>query len=250
MTRYAIDAPARESVRGGLLSVARVIDAPKEALYLGVKHVEGDNTPPVPVPDVGDDKTFDVFEDAVEAEPFTLYKGVDYALLLRDESDVEKAFTAGESYGVEKALQVGVLNDLATDLTPTPGTPVTNIKYAIGLLEQYAADNYAALPLMHGNKVAVALMSDFIEDTGAFKLYTVQGTPIANGGGYGPDGPDSVTAGAGEAWLYISGGVTILRSSLDVYPASNLKGNRALALAERTYVPVVDSFAAAILVGI
>jgi hypothetical protein len=250
MARFAIDTPVREGVRGGLLSVAQVVDAPKEALYLGVKYLQGDDTPPVPVPDVGEDKDFAIFEDAVEAEPFTLYKGVEYAILLGEQTGVAATFAAGETYGVEKALQAGVLNTLATDLTPTPGTPVTNIKYAIGLLEQYAADNYVGLPLMHGNRTAVALASDFITDAGAFKLHTVQGTPIANGGGYGPDGPDSVTAGAGEAWLYISGGVTILRGPLDVYPAHNLKGNRTLALAERTYVPVVDSFVAAILVGI
>jgi hypothetical protein len=248
MTRFAIDTPVREGVRGGLLSVAQVVDAPKEALYLGVKYLQGDDTPPVPVPDAGADKDFAIFEDAVEAEPFTLYKGVEYAMLLGEQADVAAQFTAGETYGVEKALQAGVLNTLATDITPTPGTPVTNIKYAIGLLEQYAADNYAGLPLMHGNRTAVALASDFIEDAGSFKLHTKQGTPIANGGGYGPAGP--VAAGAGEAWLYISGGVTILRGPLDVYPAHNLKGNRTLALAERTYVPVVDSFVAAILVGI
>jgi hypothetical protein len=247
-TRYAIDAPVREGVRGGLLSVARVIDAPKEALYLGVKHIEGDASPPGPVPGVGVDKDFDVFEDDIESEPFTLYKGVEYSMLLGGTSDVAAVFSAGESYGVEKALQAGPLNALATDLTPTAGTPVTNIKYAIGVLEQYAADTYAGLPLLHGNRLAVSLMSDFItDDAGNWKLHTMQGTPIANGGGYGPEGPD--TAGAGEAWLYISGAVTILRGPLDVYPASNLKGNRALALAERTYVPVVDSFAAAILVG-
>jgi hypothetical protein len=213
-----------------------------------VKHIEGDNTPPVPVPDVGEDKDFAIFEDAIETDPFTLYKGVEYAMLLGEQADVAAAFSAGETYGVEKALQAGVLNDMATDLTPTSGTPVTNIKYAIGVLEQYAADSYAGLPLLHGNRAAVSLMSDFITDTGGFKLFTKQGTPIANGGGYGPEGPD--TAGAGEAWLYISGAVTILRGPLDVYPAHNLKGNRTLALAERTYVPVVDSFVAAILVGI
>lgn len=250
MARFAIDTPVREGVRGGLLSVARVIDAPKEALYLGVKYLQGDDTPPVPVPDVGTDKDFAIFEDAVEADPFTLYKGIEHSILLDSEQDVAANFAAGETYGVEKALQADVLNGLATDLTPVAGTPVTNIKYAIGLLEQYAADNYVGLPLMHGNRTAVALASDFVTDVGSFKLHTVQGTPIANGGGYGPTGPGAVVAGAGEAWLYISGAVTILRGPLGVYPAHNLKGNRSLALAERTYVPVVDSFVAAILVGI
>jgi len=250
MTRFAIDAPARESVVGGLLSVARVVDAPKEALYLGVKRIVGDDTPPVPIPAVGEDKDFAIYEDAVEADPFTLYKGIEYAMLLGEKPDVAALFEAGESYGVEKALQADVLNDLAVDLTPTPGTPVTNIKYAFGLLEQYAADHYTGRPLLHGNKVAVSLASEFLADAGSFRLHSKLGTPIAVGGGYGPEGPDSVTAGAGEAWLYVTGGVTILRGPLDVYPATNLKGNRAVVLAERTYVPVVDSFVAAILVGI
>jgi hypothetical protein len=230
--------------------VARVVDAPREALYLGVKHIEGDNTPPVPIPAAGEEKSFAIFEDAVEADPFTLYKGIEYALLLGEQPDVAALFTAGESYGVEKALQAEVLNEQAIDLTPTPGTPVTNIKYAFGLLEQYAADHYSGLPLLHGNKVAVSLASEFVTDAGSFKLHSKLGTPIAVGGGIGSEGPGGVTAGAGEAWLYISGGVTILRGPLDVYPTANLKGNRGLVLAERTYVPVVDSFVAAILVGI
>jgi hypothetical protein len=250
MTRFAIDAPARESVVGGLLSVARVVDAPKEALYLGVTRIVGDDTPPVPIPTGGEDKDFAIYEDAVEADPFTLYKGIEYAMLLGEKPDLAALFSAGESYGVEKALQAEVLNDLAVDLTPTAGTPVTNIKYAFGLLEQYAADNYTGRPLLHGNKIAVSLASEFLADSGAGTLHSKLGTPIATGGGYGTAGPGAVTAGAGEAWLYITGGVTILRGPLDVYPAHNLKGNRSVVLAERTYVPVVDSFVAAILVGI
>ena len=64
MARYAIEAPERESVRGGLLSVARVADAPKEALYLGVKRIIGDDTPPVPIPVEGEEKDFAIYEDA------------------------------------------------------------------------------------------------------------------------------------------------------------------------------------------
>ena len=250
MARYPIDIPVRGSVRGGLLSVANVVDAPKEALFLGVKHIIGDVTPPVPIPASGTDKDFGVFEDTAESDPFTLYKGIDTSMLLRSPLDVEALFSAGETYGVEKAIQAEVFKTQAEDITPTWGTAVTNIGYALGLLEQYAADNYAGLPLLHANRTATAMMSLFIEEADGFNVQTLQGTPIANGGGYGPEGPGGVTAGAGEAWLYISGGVTILRGPLDVYPAADLKANRNLSLAERTYVPVVDSFVAAILVGI
>lgn len=250
MARFAIDAPARESVRGGLLSVARVIDAPKEALYLGVTHLIGDEAPPAPIPAEGVDKNFGIFEGVADWDPFTLYKGIEYSMLLGDKPDVAELFSAGETYGVEKAVQVLALNPFADDITPTPGTPVTNIKYAFGLLEQYAADNYSGLPMLHGNKVAISLASEFLADSGAGTLHSKLGTPIVTGGGYGPDGPGLVDAGAGEAWLYITGAVTILRGPLAVYPVHNLKGNRSLALAERTYVPVVDGFVAAILVGI
>lgn len=249
MARYAIDAPEVEPQRGGLLSVARVIDAPKEALYLGVNYVIGDVTPPQPIPAAGEDKDFGIFEALADADPFTLYKGIEYAMLLGANPDVEKLFSVGESYGVEKALQP-ILNDKAVDLTPTSGTPVTNIMYAYGLLEQYAADHYAGMPLLHGNKIAVSLASQFLADSGSGVLHSKLGTPIAIGGGYGTAGPGGVEAGAGEAWLYVTGGVTILRGPLDVYPTANLKGNRSLVLAERTYVPIVDSFVAAILVGI
>jgi hypothetical protein len=250
MARFAIDAPEVEVTRGGLLSVARVVDAPKEAQYLGVTHVIGDVSPPVPIPDEGEEKDFGIFEERVEWDPFTLYKGIEYAMLLGETPDVEKLFTAGESYGVEKGLQEQVLNPQAVDLTPTPGEPVTNIMYAYGLLEQYAADHYAGMPLLHGNKIAVSLASQFLADSGSGVLHSKLGTPIATGGGYGADGPDGITAPAGSAWLYVTGGVTIMRGPLEVYPTANLKGNRALVLAERTYVPVVNNFVAAILVGI
>ena len=238
-----------------MLSVARVVDAPREALYLGVRYIIGDVSPPAPIPAEGEDKDFGVFDDTASSDPFTLYKGIEYPMLLGETPDVEALFAAGETYGVEKAVQAQVLNPFAQDITPTPGTPVTNIKYAFGLLEQYAADYYSGLPLLHGNKLAISLASEFLADSGAGTLHSKLGTPIAVGGGYGAVGPVdgsdvAITAGAGEAWLYITGGVTILRGPLDVYPTANLKANRGLALAERTYVPIVDGIVAAILVGI
>lgn len=195
-------------------------------------------------------KVFDK-QTVIEASPFSLYRGVEDDILVGDNSAGEaiRAFKANESYGVEAKLQELVLNPVAEDLTPTPGTPVTNLRYAVGLLEQYAADNYSGLPLIHGNKVATTLiLPELVAEGGV--LQTVHGTPVAAGGGYGAAGPDSVTAGTGEAWLYITGQVNVWRGPIGEYAARDLNGNRAYALAEATYVATVECFVAAILVGI
>lgn len=201
------------------------------------------NTPPA-------DKVFDK-QTVIEAAPFSIYRGVEDDILVNDNSAEEaiRAFKANESYGVEAKLQELFLNPVAEDLTPTPGTPVTNRRYAVGLLEQYAADHYSGLPLIHGNRVATSLiLPELVAEGGT--LRTVHGTPVANGGGYGAAGPDSVTAGAGEAWLYITGQVNLWRGPIGEYKAIDLEGNRAYALAEATYVATVECFVAAILVGI
>jgi hypothetical protein len=201
------------------------------------------NTPP-------EDKEFEQ-QIVIESEPFSLYRGVEDDILVADNSAAEalRAFKAGESYAVEWSLQDRVLNDAAVDLTPTPGTPVTNLRYAVGLLEQYAADHYSGLPLIHGNRLATTLILPELEAGEDGVLRTIHGTPVANGGGYSAQGPDSRDAGSG-AWLYITGQVNIWRGPIGEYTAYDLKGNRAYALAEATYVATVECFVAAILVGI
>lgn len=197
------------------------------------------------------DKVFDK-QSVVTASPFSLYRGVEDDMLVNDNSVAEalRAYKANESYGVEAKLQELLLNPVATDLTPTPGTPVTNLRYALGLLEQHAANNYSGLPLIHGNRLSTTLILPelVVGDGGA--LQTVHGTPVANGGGYGAAGPNARTAGAGAGWLYITGQVNIWRGPIEEYSAKDIKANRTYALAEATYVATVECFAAAILVGI
>jgi hypothetical protein len=197
-----------------------------------------------------EDKAFDK-QVVIESEPFSIYRGVEDDILVADNSAAEalRAFKAGESYAVEWSLQERVLNPVAEDLTPTPGTPVTNLRYAVGLLEQYAADNYSGLPLIHGNRLATTLILPELEAGEDGVLRTIHGTPVANGGGYYAIGPDARDAGSG-AWLYITGQVNIWRGPIGEYTAYDLKGNRAYALAEATYVATVECFVAAILVGI
>lgn len=201
------------------------------------------NTPPAA-------KTFDQ-QTILTGTPFGLYRGVEGAILVdRDEAlkEARSAYDAGESYGVERGLQTGLLSTLATDITPTPGTPVTNARQALGLLEQYAADNYSGLPMISGNRLAVSQLRD-LEVGADFSLTTVHGTPVVSAAGYGTDGPGSAVADAGEAWLYITGKITIWKGPGGAYEAHDLEGNRVYGLAEATYVPTIECFAAAILIS-
>lgn len=251
---YAVEAPEIQGEsRGGLLQVANVIPtSPGQVFYQGVIYQTALDGHARRVPAPGTDKTFDELGLA-QGEPFSIYKGLDLSQFQRDIGEIttREAFEAGESFAVERAVQELALNPMAVDLTPTAGTPVTDKKLATGLLEQYAAEQYSGLPVIHANKLGTAILDPEPGDADSdWVLHTKQGTPVANGGGYGATGPGGAVAGASAAWVYISGQVNIWKSPLTLAGGDNLPTNRAQTLAEATYVSTVESFVAAILVGI
>lgn len=248
--RITVDAPVvAGGVDDGILSVANIVgDSNELAVFHGVKYESvlcGHSRRFT----AGVDKVFDQL-GVVEGAPFTVYRGIETSLLTSKSlagPEIERAFDASAGFGVEEGVQE-LLNTEAVDITPTPGTPVTNVRAAVGLLEQYAAERYSGVPILHGNKFATALIPETVRVDG--KLTTTNGTPVASGGGYSADGPGALTADAGEAWLYITGQVNIWRGDVSAgLEASDLKANRHFALAEATYVATVECFVAAILVG-
>lgn len=251
MAEFAIDAPAGTRSRGGLLSIVTPQTGDPFGLYHGVQFESalcGPNRHFTP----GQDKIFDQ-RGIVKGTPFTVYRGIEASLLNRKNSEslLQEAYLAGESFGVEEGVQATVLNgDDTVDLTPTPGTPVTNMKHAVGLLEQYAAENYGGLPIIHGNRFATALIPELQINQSNWTMHSGNGTPIANGGGYRTEGPGAVAIADGTAWLYISGNINIWRGTPVLAQAPALKANRDYVLMENTYVATADCFVAAILVGI
>jgi hypothetical protein len=251
MSKFLIDAPAVTSATGGLLDVANVITDQADSLaFHGVKHrltLDG-HTRTVPAP--GTDKTFDEVEYG-EGVEFATYRGIESALLLGEDAAAiaEEAFSAGETFAVEQAVQDLLLNPNAVDLTPVPGTAVTNVKAAIGLLEQWMRENYTGLPLLHTNLFGSSLALELVTSGGSDPLRTVNGTVISVGGGYGTAGPGGGTATGKQAWLYISGQVNLWKGSLNLPEAADLPGNRKFALAERAYAASIDGPVAAILIG-
>lgn len=254
MTLLTIEAPAiTGKPRGGLIQVANVIDQTDGVYtYNGVTYESALCGPNRRVPTVeGTEKIFDITGTNSSVQ-FGVYRGVEGPILTHygdSERAVTEAFNNGESWAVERAIQELVLNTKATDITPTPGTALTNVKEAIGLLEQYAQDNYVGLPLIHGNRIATTIIPDLQVDKDTWRMHTVHGTPIANGGGYYSVGPGR-TAAARQAWLFVTGQVNIFRGPLRTYgDAPALKQNREFALAERTYSVTIECITAAVLVG-
>lgn len=249
LSNMTIDAPAQsQTAVGGLLKTANVLTSTGLETFYGVKYLSilsGHSR----VYTEGEEKVFDKLP-TVSGDKFVLYRGIDTSLLVQGgvgDPEVLRAFAASASYGVEQHVQA-LMNSEAVDITPTPGTPVTNIKAAVGLLEQYAAERYAGLPLLHGNKLAVELIPELRVD--GENLYTVNGTPVVSGGGYGADGPGDLTADPTEAWLYITGQINVWQESVEIIEGPDLRDNRNLHLAEGSYTATIDGgFTAAILIG-
>lgn len=251
MARISIDTPTRGlAAPGGLLRVANVItNIPPGAFHFGLQYQADHCGQNRVIPAEGVDKIADKSGLTVSAG-FGQYRLVEDALLVDNDAEevARRLFAAGESYGVEQGVQEHLLNPAAVNITPTPGTPVTNMKHALGLLEQYAADNYSGLPIIHGNRLAVTLIPELQAGANG-ELKTIHGTPIANGGGYDSMGPGAANATAGRAWIYISGQVNVWRGAPSITTVEDLKGNRVYTLAEARYLASVECFVAAILVG-
>lgn len=244
---FSLEIPDLPAVTDGFLDGVNVIDGSGHQLFVETEYelpLDGFNKP---VPDEGVEKVFDITLEKNETVLFQSYRGMDSPLLLGEDASgiVGAAYDRAESYGVARKVQELLLSPKAVDITPTPGTPVTNPRLALGLLEQWARDNSTFAPTISGNALAVTLVEDAIPN-----LTTIIGTPVILAAGYGTDGPGALVAGPGTAWLYITGRITVWRGprATDL-EAADYRNNRTVALAEGMYAASVDSFVAAILVG-
>lgn len=249
----ALEAPELAPIaRKTLLDVANVVTgAPEYALQNKLKYepriLDGANRA---VPTDGSDKVFDKRSGTdVEPKLFTIYRGLDDPLLRgvgSGQAELEKLFEAGESLYVEARVQELLLSPAAVDITPTPGTALTDLDAALGLLEQWIATRYLYRPTLSANLLAVDLIQ---RGRPAATTVTVHGTPIASAAGFGSDGPGAAVAGPGQAWLYISGQINVWKGAAAVSNGPDLKKNRDISLVEKSYAVSIDGPVAAVLVG-
>lgn len=188
--------------------------------------------------------------NVVQGTPFSVYKTVECQSLVDDDTAwAREALALGESHAVEAAFMQAVLAQPTTAL-PNGSTAVSLVN-GIALLEGYAADVYGAVPTFHiPRSVATRAIAKDVLTVGLdFTVITPQGALVANGGGYSLNlGPTGEPAPAGQAWLYVTGQVVLTRGPVEAHRVLDHTNNNQVVLAERTYVPTVDCFAAAVLV--
>jgi hypothetical protein len=222
-------------------------------------------TPMCPEPsltDDGDFKTFD-FAEWQPAFTFAVQGGVQCKTVGLDRDDqsaeLDRVFSLNEGRGIEEALLgnrfVAQADDPDAPLegswgAPTDITPADDIspRVAIGLLEGWAARNYAGIPTLHMPRALGAILgSEGITWVGDL-AFTKMGSKIAFGGGYDEEDQD------GTFDIYATGEVYIERSSVlsiksinltDDFSGSGESGlapNTAIALVERMFRVSVDMF--------
>lgn len=251
-----VAAPTATPARGGLLAVANVVDGDAAQVgAFGAQYLSEVCGIPTRYPDgwcvAPEDRTEKDFDeiDLVEGQPFTIYKGVQCKSLAESlDGWADERLSFGETVAIERAVMAEVLAQSGTtDLTPAGGA--VSLINGVAALEGYASTVYGGIPTLHVPRSVVTrgLARDVFDNRLDYTIETGQGSLVANGGGYEDNlGPTGVEAPAGEAWLYITGQVTLVKGPSVRLGVPDWVNNEAIGLAERTWVPLVECFVAAI----
>lgn len=237
--------PARQPVVGGLLAAASVIDTSDEKLVaMGGRFDPMPCTFPsaapgscwaLPALPTGT-KDFGGVPQGETILHFPLYGAVE--CFMNPDTDYEalasESLTAGEGVVLEHVLYEWFVAN-AGAAVPAPGASVLG---AVGLAEQLLSTSIPELGLIHMNRFIATLASQqyLLLPTGT----TVQGTPVANGGGYVADLDAGYPTGAEQSELFITGGITIWRGGINTTTVNDPTKNRTMAIAERSYAVAID----------
>lgn len=245
------EAPVADKPVGGLLAVVTPETIDDGVIWHVDDYQKLVDVAPQLIPAEGEEKQFGKIENGT-LESFTIYSGVDTSLLFESGSNYEEQLKQshenGSSHAVEAALQSLILNPEGVDLTPTTGTAVTNGHLAAGILEQWIAERSRTRPIIHTNRLGASLLRD-LKIEGDWIIHTKQGTPVANGSGYGSTGLAGADAEAGQAWVYVTADMNIYRGETNVYEGRHLADNRRYVLAETNYMIVNPGPVGALLLG-
>lgn len=258
-----IEAPAVAPARGGLYAVAEVLQGDSHIGASGFQYLS-ENCGVASVIDdpaciTAEDRAEKTFGETVVVEstdPFAVYKGVQCVDMHDDDSGwAERGLELTEHIAVEQQVMAELLAG-ATDVTPTPGTAVP-VRLGVALLEGVAAANYGGIPVLHmaRSTATIGFSERVLEHDSDFTVMTMQGALVANGGGYEENlSPTGVPAAAGEAWIYVTGAVTVVRTPVvtnRVLSGPDAEGNRLnlqQALAERMVAVSAECIKYAVLV--
>lgn len=103
----------------------------------------------------------------------------------------------------------------SVDVTPTAGTAV-KVRYGLALLEEALGNaSLGAQGVIHAPRVVGSALN--LEKDGT-RLVSPLGNSVVSGVGYSKKGPTGVVAGAGKAWMYATGPVSVRVGPTTVTP--------------------------------
>lgn len=258
-----IEAPVVTPAKGGLYAVA---DVREGDVHIGASgfHYLSENCgvassiddPACITAEDRVEKTFGETNVVASTGPFAVYKGVECVDLHDDDSEwARRGLELTEHIAVEQQVMLELLAG-ADDLTPTPGTPIS-VRDGIALLEGAGGYTYGGRLVFHMDRSAttIGFSEHVLEHDSDFTVFTQQGSLVANGAGYEFNvGPTGVPAPTGQAWIYVTGAVTVVRGPVvtnRVIPGVDASGahvNNQLALAERMIAVSAECIKYAVLV--
>lgn len=247
MARAYVDLPAPQPKIGGLFSVATVIDVDDPHILMGAQAETTacepanlwDHVCPVLFPGscgaanpAGYTKKAAHGFEVVTGDPFTVYDSID----CKDKADYTDEVRAGLILKEQKAVETHMLALL--NAAPSGGTP-PNVMKAVAAAEDWLANMYEGLGVIHmgPHEAILAAAAQVVAPGLDGSLATVLGTPVVVGAGY---------AVTGSEMVYASGQVVLYRGPILAQNVPGMQGPTAAdchpprALAERTYVPLIE----------
>lgn len=250
MARAYVDLPAPQHKIGGLFSVASVIDVTDPHILLGAQAQtdacepagEWEHKCPIEYPGscgVADSATRQKKAthgfSLVTGDPFTVYDSID----CKDKADYSAEVRAGLALKEQKAVEKHVAELLSTF---PKKADAASIAAGIGEAEAWLAENYEGLGIIHLSPylAVMAAAAEVVAPGLDGSMATVLGTPVAVGAGY------SSTATRKD--IYASGQMLLYRGPVHEHTVPGMQNGTVCAppraLAERTYVPLIECGAA------
>jgi len=230
-----VAAPTRSPRRGGLYSVAEVIDEQDASRLAFAGTIEWDSlpcgfpafAPGLCFPDAGLDDLDDKAGTAYSFGQGKLaagYYGVECFLGPNDTSEQES--TNGLIGSEERLLEHALADELYAMNTPTDPASAASLLEAIAAADSAADTAYAGLPVIwmsRANAVRAAAEFALFTDPGSGLMFTANGTPVIS----------STLFDDGYVWF--SGAVTVWRTPVHTYLGQDLTLNKELRIAERVF---------------
>jgi hypothetical protein len=221
--------PVRKPRLGGISTVATVQDVPRLGMGETINYVsDGCSFPAAAIglcygPTIHSNKSSVGIDIENGVGPFGYYAGVECYLGVGTDGEYRERARNILRQGLDRAIE-GEMNTWLVANTDAAGGPATSFAEGLAILDNSADFGYIGEPVILMNRGdAVLASAEYAIQWGLNGPMTINGTPIA------------ASARFPAGTMYVTGGVTILRSDEVDISAPHPTTNRDWAIAEATF---------------